>query len=67
MDDKMRSLTHIQLKVRVMWKCSYKRLLASNKDLRDFAKSRMPRFPQKYPYKVTPQQLLDGVRTGLME
>ncbi len=64
MNDKIRFLTHLKYKVRVMWECMYKKLLASNKDLSEFAVTRMPKFSQKYPCKVSAQQILDVVRTG---
>ncbi len=64
MNDKIRFLTHLNYKGRVMWECTHKKLLISNKELRDFAKTRMPKFSQKYSYTVTQEQILDGVRSG---
>ncbi len=64
MNDKIRFLTHLKYKVCVMWECCYKKLLDSNKELREFAKTNMPRFSQKYSHTITSEQILDGVRSG---
>ncbi len=64
MNDKIRFLTHLNYKVCVMWECTYKKLIISNKELRDFAKTRMPKLSQKYSYTVTQKQILDSVRSG---
>ncbi len=50
MNDKIRFLAYLKYKVCVMWECTYKKLFASNKDLREFVVTRMPKFSQKYRY-----------------
>ncbi len=64
MNDKIRFLTHLKYNVCGMWECCYKMLLVLNKELREYAKTRMPRFSQKYFHAVTSEQLLDSVRSG---
>ncbi len=61
MNDKIRFLTHLKYKVSVMCECYYKKLLILKKELREFAKTRMPRLSQKYSHTVTSEQILDGV------
>ncbi len=47
-----------------MRECSYNELLVLNKELSEFAKTKMPKFSPKYPNKVTEEQILHCVRTG---
>ncbi len=61
MNEKIRFLTYLKYKFWVMWECTYKKLFVSNKDLREFAVTRMPKLSQRYPYKVSANQILDGV------
>ncbi len=60
-NDKIKFLIGLNYKVRIMWECKYNQLLISSQQLRDFAKSRMPIFSQKYPQKVTEKQILKSI------
>ena len=59
-----RFLISMNYKVCIMWECKYNQLFISSAQIRDFAKSRMPTFFQKYPRKVTQKEILKSVING---
>ena len=53
-------------KVIEMWECEFNKLKRTDPELRDFVNRQETPFYSKYKWTVTPNRILDAVKSGLL-